>query len=255
MPSLSRIEAAAQTHVGLRRQRNEDSFAALPDLGLFLVADGLGGGAAGDIASQLAVITVTSFFQQADADATWPHGVDPSRDHDEVRLILGVWRANRRILEAARDNPACDGMATTLSGLLVSKEGAYLAHVGDSRIYRFREGQLERMTRDHTMLGDYVEKHGPLPSHLAGIGGQHLLTRALGADKKVRVDTRVERPQAGDLMLLCSDGLTGVVTDDEIAAILREPTDLSTAAERLIERANEGGGPDNVTVVLVRWRW
>ncbi len=255
MPPSSRLEATAQTHVGRRRIRNEDSFAVLPELGLFLVADGLGGGVAGDVASQLAVITVTSFFQQADSDATWPHGVDPSRDHDEVRLILGVWRANRRILEAARDNPACKGMATTLSGLLVSKEGAYLAHVGDSRIYRFRDRQLERLTRDHTMLGDYVEKHGPLPSHLAGIAGQHMLTRALGANKKVRVDTRVERPRAGDLMLLCSDGLTGVVSEDEIAAVLRSPTDLITAADQLIARANDGGGPDNVTVVLVRWRW
>jgi protein phosphatase len=255
MPPPLRIEATGQTHPGKKRRRNDDSFAVLPHLGLFLVADGLGGLSNGDLASRMAVDTIRSFFEQPDPDRTWPFGVDPTRDHDEARLILAVWRANRNVYDAGQNDVSKRGMGTTLSGVLVSGERIYLAHVGDSRVYRLRDQHLTRLTDDHTALAEYMRAHGPLPPHLAGISGKNALTRALGTHKKVQVDTRVDQVMPGDLLLLCSDGLTAVVTDDEIAAALRQPVEIANTAEELIERANARGGPDNVTCVLVRWRW
>ncbi|MDC0684359.1 PP2C family protein-serine/threonine phosphatase [Sorangium atrum] len=157
-PQLA-IEAAAHSDVGRRRSHNEDSFAALPCLGLFMVADGLGGNAAGEVASRMAIEVVKSCFEVAeDLEETWPYGTGSSHDRDEVRLVMSVRRANRAIYDASQRQERTRGMATTFAGVLLGAGMAYIAHVGDTRVYRMRGGKLERLTRDHTLLEELL--HG-----------------------------------------------------------------------------------------------
>jgi serine/threonine protein phosphatase PrpC len=250
------LEAAGATRAGPHRTHNEDHFAVLPKLGLFMVADGVGGQAGGEIASRLAVDTVREFFERGDPEATWPFGVDPSSTRDEALLTQSLWRANRRILDAAQRNEATHSMGATFAGIRASAAGFCAAHVGDSRIYRFRDGRLELLTEDHSLRTEYLRRmrdpHA-VPLRLDGIN-LGLLTRALGLEPTVDVDTRVELSEPGDIVLVCTDGLSGPVSEGEIAAILTEAGDLDTTAQRLIERAHSRGGRDDVTCVLVRWR-
>ncbi|WP_437638476.1 PP2C family protein-serine/threonine phosphatase [Sorangium sp. So ce854] len=171
VPQLA-IEAAAQSDVGRRRSRNEDSFAALPCLGLFMVADGLGGNAGGEVASRMAIEVVKSCFEEeGDMEDTWPHGTAKPRDYDEVRLILSVRRANRAIYEVSQRRDEVRGMATTFAGVLLGAGMAYIAHVGDSRVYRMRGGKLERLTQDHTHDARHHRRaHPSQPARSAGSG-------------------------------------------------------------------------------------
>jgi PPM family protein phosphatase len=249
------IEAAADSHVGRRRTHNEDSFAALPHLGLFVVADGLGGRTAGEVASSMAIQVVKSCFEDEDLEDTWPYGMSAPRDRDEVRLIMSLRRANRSIYEAAKRDAGTRGMATTVAGVLLAPGAAYIAHVGDSRVYRFRQGKLEQMTRDHTLLEQLLQEGDCSPDALAALS-EHAsaVTRALGCDETVEVETRIEPTEPGDLFLVCSDGLWGPVPEGRVAGILGAHRDLRLAASLLIDCANENGGPDNVTCVLARLR-
>ena len=250
------MEAAGATRAGPHRTHNEDHFAVLPKLGLFMVADGVGGQAGGEVASRLALDTVREFFECGDPDATWPFGVDPSSTRDEALLTQSLWRANRHILDAAQRNEAMHSMGATFAGIRASAAGFCAAHVGDSRIYRFRDERLDLLTEDHSLRGEYLRRmrdpHA-VPLCLDGIN-LGLLTRALGLEPTVDVDTRVELSEPGDIVLVCTDGLSGPVPEGEITAMLTEATDLDTTAQRLIERAHTRGGRDDVTCVLVRWR-
>ncbi|AUX20694.1 protein phosphatase [Sorangium cellulosum] len=251
-PQLA-IEAAAQSDVGRRRSHNEDTFAALPCLGLFMVADGLGGHAAGEVASRMAIEVVKSCIEEdGDLEDTWPYGTAPMRDRDEVRLLLSVRRANRAIYEASRRQEETRGMATTFAGVLLAPGMAYIAHVGDTRVYRMREGKLERLTRDHTLLEELLGK-GDGDGVLEALNDRvSAVTRALGCDESVEIESRVEATAPGDVFLVCSDGLWGPVPEERIAGVLRAHGELSLAASLLVELANEHGGPDNVTCVLAR---
>ncbi|WP_437838427.1 PP2C family protein-serine/threonine phosphatase [Sorangium sp. So ce1153] len=252
-PQLA-IEAAAQSDVGRRRSRNEDSFAALPCLGLFMVADGLGGNAAGEVASRMAIEVVKSCFEEeGDLEDTWPYGTAKPHDYDEVRLLLSVRRANRAIYEASQQKAEMRGMATTFAGVLLGPGMAYIAHVGDSRVYRMRGGQLERLTQDHTLLEELLrEGHASLETLEALSDRANAVTRALGCDESVAIESRVEATAPGDVFLVCSDGLWGPVPEERIAAVLQVHQELSLAASLLVDLANEHGGPDNVTCVLAR---
>ncbi|XYI00974.1 PP2C family protein-serine/threonine phosphatase [Sorangium sp. So ce1128] len=252
-PQLA-IEAAAQSDVGRRRSRNEDSFAALPCLGLFMVADGLGGNAAGEVASRMAIEVVKSCFEEGDdLEDTWPYGAARPRERDEVRLILSVRRANRAIYEASQRQDEMRGMATTFAGVLLGPGMAYIAHVGDSRVYRMRGGLLERLTRDHTLLEELLrDGDGALAALEALSDRANAVTRALGCDESVAIESRVEATLPGDVFLVCSDGLWGPVPEARIAGVLRAHGELSLAASVLVDLANEHGGPDNVTCVLAR---
>ncbi|XYH96527.1 PP2C family protein-serine/threonine phosphatase [Sorangium sp. So ce1128] len=254
-PQLA-IEAAAQSHVGRRRRHNEDCFAALPYLGLFMVADGLGGNAAGEVASRMAIEVVKSCFEEEDTlEDTWPYGAARPHHRDEVRLVLSVRRANRAIYEASRQQDAMRGMATTFAGVLLAPGAAYIAHVGDSRVYRMRAGTLERLTRDHTLREELLRERdgdGALEVIEALSDRANAVTRALGCDESVAIESRVEPTLPGDLFLVCSDGLWGPVPEGRIAGVLGTHHDLSLAAGLLIDLANERGGPDNVTCVLAR---
>ncbi|AUX42895.1 protein phosphatase [Sorangium cellulosum] len=254
MNSPLRIEAAGDSHVGRQREHNEDSFAVDLDLGLFVVADGIGGAAGGEIASRMAVDIVHSSCKDSDLEITQPTGYDEQVPPLEQRFVASIWRANEQIFEVGQRDPRFYGMGTTFAGVYADADGACIAHVGDSRVYRYRERRLERLTEDHSLWNEHLNNGEQLPDDLDPLLARNVVTRALGMGKTVDVATRLERPRAGDLLLICSDGLSGPVPEPEIAAVLAHGDDLATTARSLIDLANLHGGPDNVTCVLVRWR-
>jgi len=250
-----RIEAAGETNVGRRRNHNEDNFAILAEYGLFIVADGMGGHACGEVASKMAIDTLQEFFKDTaeDPDKTWPYKLDRTKGYEENRLIMGIKLANLRIYDAASRDAKKRGMGTTFAAVFALSSGSYVAHVGDSRVYRFRDKKLEQLTEDHSLLNEYMKMGRLTPEEIEHFPHKNVIMRALGMKETVKVDTRFEEPRVGDVYLVCSDGLSGPVKDADIAAILGEHEDIKVAASKLIERANENGGPDNVTCVLVRW--
>ncbi len=237
------VEAFGNTDPGRVRAGNEDSFAVLHRLGLFVVADGMGGHAAGEVASRLAVECVRETF--ADVDGTGA----------EV-LIAGVHRAHARIADLAQRDPKKAGMGTTFVGLLVVEGEMVIAHVGDSRVYRFRNEQLDQLTEDHSLLNACIKAGKWDPCEADVFPCPNIITRAVGVndpDEAFQVDTCVVTPLPGDVYLLCSDGLTNMLDRTSLLSILLKYPDVTQATERLIEAANEQGGTDNITAVLVRW--
>jgi serine/threonine protein phosphatase PrpC len=241
------IEAAAHSHPGRQRRHNEDAFGVHLDLGLFVVADGMGGHAGGEVASRLAVTAVAEHLQRA----THRPATGSSRAGD--LLAAAVRHANHTVLHAARTRTEERDMGTTIACVLARGDRAAVAHVGDSRVYRYRDGQLEMLTDDHSLLAECLRSGYLTKERASAFPYRHFVTRSLGGDENVEADVRLIQPLPGDVMLICSDGLTGVVDEEEIAAILAEEPCLDDAVRRLVDLANEAGGPDNVTVVLVRW--
>jgi protein phosphatase len=247
---------AGETNVGRKRSHNEDSFTVIEEENLYLVADGMGGHASGEIASQLAIETIKNFFQATgeDPDATWPYKMDKTRKYEENRLITGIKLANLRIFEAAQAEPKYRGMGTTVVATFLVPEGIYLAHVGDSRIYRIREGQIEQLTEDHSLLNDYMKMKKLTPEEIEKFPHKNVIVRALGMKETVKVDTAFEPYRPGDVYLLCSDGLNGMISDEKMLEVVESNgSDLSVATSQLVEAANDAGGVDNITVVLVRY--
>jgi protein phosphatase len=250
----ARVIVAGETNVGMKRSHNEDNFAVIEDDHLYVVADGMGGHASGEVASQMAIDTLRDFFKatSADPEATWPYKMDKSRGYEENRLITSVKLANLRIFEAAQRDAKLRGMGTTLVGILVVDDGVLIAHVGDSRAYRIRNGSMVQLTEDHSLLNDYIKMKKLTDEEIKNFPHKNVIVRALGMKESVKVDTMLDHPQPGDLYVLCSDGLSGPVTDDEIQQIATGTNDLKEACQKLIERANSNGGPDNITVVIAR---
>jgi len=250
-----RIEVAGETNVGMKRNHNEDNFSVLEDSGLYIVADGMGGHASGEVASKMAVDSLQEFFSATanDPERTWPYKMDRSKGYEENRLITGIKLANLRIYESAQRDARQRGMGTTIVAVFAVESGVYVAHVGDSRVYRIRDKKLEQLTEDHSLLNDYIKMKRLTPEEIANFPHKNVIVRALGMKDTVKVDSRFEQPQENDIILLCSDGLSGAVSDDEMLEITTSTSDLKAAAAKLIERANANGGPDNITVVLVRW--
>ena len=215
----------------------------------------LGGWNLGEVASQMAIDTLREFFKAttADPEATWPYKMDKSRGYEENRLITSIKLANLRIYEAAQRDPKLRGMGTTAVGILVVDDGVLIAHVGDSRVYRVRGGKMEQLTEDHSLLNDYIKMKRLSEEEIANFPHKNVIVRALGMKETVKVDTQLDKPQPGDIYVLCSDGLCGPASDQEIEEIvLAEQKDMKAAASKLIERANSNGGPDNITVVLAK---
>ena len=237
--SLFLISATAQTDTGLRRKRNEDSLLVLEDSSLFVVADGMGGYRGGEMASQLAVKEIGSAFRDNNFEGE-PHDGVPRQASELARAIQ---TANAAILETAKRNPELEGMGTTVCAARFSptKRRVYIAHVGDSRCYRLRGTELKHMTADHTMADHGVK--GPAAAHLS---------RAVGIWPTVPIDVVMGVPKTDDSFLLCSDGLTKMLKDSEIAEVLRTEPHPKQAVQKLIDAANGRGGKDNITVVLVR---
>ncbi len=230
-------ERAALTDAGRKRRRNEDSFVAEPPL--FAVADGMGGAQAGEVASRLAAAAFREFHEADDLDP-------------EQRLAAIIQEANRRIFERAQTDTQSSGMGTTITASLVGEDQLSIGHVGDSRAYRIRGDALEQLTEDHSLVADLV-RSGRLSREEADMHPQRsVITRALGTDPEVDVDTFTIDVEPDDLFLLCSDGLTTMVEDDRIFAVVRDAKSLEHAARSLVKEANRRGGEDNVTVVLFR---
>jgi protein phosphatase len=248
------VEAFGNSDIGLVREGNEDSFAVLHDLGLFMVADGVGGAAAGEVASRLAVDCVREAFQNT--DMTWPAASGPPHAGrpDASLLVAGLQRANSHILNIARRYPDKQGMGTTFAGLLVLRDRVVIAHVGDSRVYRLRGRRLDLLTEDHSLLNEFIRRGMWNPDEADAFPHPNMITRAVGTDETLEVDTRVDAPQPGDLYLICSDGLTGMVDDRQLVSVLLSHGDLAVAVARLIDLANDNGGHDNITALLVALR-
>jgi serine/threonine protein phosphatase PrpC len=241
--------------VGRKRTHNEDSFALVESENLYLVADGMGGHSSGEVASRMAIETMAEFFAatSADPEATWPYKMDKARGYDENRLVTGIKLANRRIYEAAQRETRLHGMGTTMVALLAVRDAMLIGHVGDSRVYRMRNGALEQLTEDHSLLNDYIKMKSMTPEEIESFPHKNVIVRALGMKETVKVDAILDTPKPGDVYILCSDGLCGPASDEEIKEIMLKHKDLRDSAQALIDRANEHGGPDNVTVVLCRW--
>ena len=250
-----RIEVARQTHVGMKRTHNEDNLLVLPDENLYCVADGMGGHSSGEIASKIAVEELGEFFRMtsADGDCTWPYKMDKSRNYDENRLQTGIKLANVRIFERANSDARYRGMGTTIVTVHFKKRVAYVAHVGDSRVYLHRRGALRQITEDHSLLNDYLKSKKLTPEEIEAFPHKNVIVRALGMKDSVQVDVARLEPQQGDVFLLCSDGLSGMLTDEQIQEALNATADLETACVGLINLANRAGGNDNVTCILARY--
>lgn len=252
---ITRIEVAGETNVGMKRTHNEDTYSIIKEENLFVVCDGMGGHASGEVASQMAVETLKTFFKETrdDPELTWPYKMDRSRRYEENRLITGIKLANLRIHEASKRESKYNGMGTTIVGAFFVDEGVYLSHVGDSRIYRIRDGLIEQVTEDHSLLNDYIKMKKLTPEEIENFPHKNVIVRALGMKESVKVDTFFETPKPGDTYLLCSDGLSGEVTDPEMLEIYNTNSEnLQNACHAFIEVACRNGGHDNITVVLVR---
>ncbi len=233
------VTGVGRTDPGRRRKHNEDAYLALPEHNLFVIADGMGGYAAGEVASALATEVISEAFKTS----TFVGDADPSRPKRGDELVLSIQMANEAILTQARANEAQHGMGTTLVAIRFSpnKQRAYIAHVGDSRCYRIRGDQIQQMTIDHTLGA--VGITGPAASKLS---------RAVGIADTVEVDLTIDHPHVGDLYLLCCDGLNKMVPDEIIRQVVAKDDDLDRAVNELVDTANERGGRDNITVILVR---
>jgi PPM family protein phosphatase len=229
-------EHASKTDVGRQRHTNEDNFYDHPPL--FAVADGMGGAQAGEVASEMAI---DQFVQERET------GEPAERQLEQIALA-----ANRKIWELAQSDTRHAGMGTTLTAAMLDGQYVAVGHVGDSRLYLYRDGKLERMTRDHSLVEEFVRQGKLTPEQAEKHPQRSVITRALGPEGTVDVDTFRIPARAGDVYLLCSDGLSGMVSDDDLAAILGEGGSLDQTAASLVEAANDNGGRDNITAVLFR---
>jgi protein phosphatase len=241
-----RLAAIGATDVGRKRSQNEDAFLVMPESGLFCVADGLGGHASGEVASRMAVEEMAAFFRATDSDP--PAGAHGDRVAEAIRL------ANRAILARARAEPELSGMGTTLVAGYFAEDGPLVVgHVGDSRAYLFRGGELRRLTEDHSLLQDFIRQSRPSAAQIDAFPHKNVIVRAVGMRDEVEVDLSRVDVREGDVLLLCCDGLFGMVSDEQMAEILREEGgEILRANQRLVDAANDAGGADNVTSVLVQ---
>jgi serine/threonine protein phosphatase PrpC len=250
-----RAIAAGLSDVGLQREHNEDSFLVLNEYDLYVVADGMGGHRAGDVASRIATETISEFFKStANDDVTWPFHFDTNLSEEENRLLTGIRVANRQIFERSTRSREYHGMGTTVVGAMFSprKQRMYIGHVGDSRCYRVRDGRIQQLTRDHSLINDYLVAMPELTEAQRSELPKNVITRALGMQDQVVVDLQHDDPHAGDVYILCSDGLSGMMSDEEIQDIVTSSSEIRTACKKLIERANQQGGEDNITAVLIK---
>ena len=251
-----RILCEARSDVGRKRKGNEDSLFLNPDHRLYVVADGMGGHAAGEVASRVAVDAINEFvtLTGGNQEITWPFGLDDSISYEGNRLKTAIRQANRKVLEATRESAEYEGMATTVAAVLVDGDVANLAHVGDSRIYLWSGGEIAQLTSDHSWVNEQIQSGVISPEQARSHPLRNVVTRALGGRADLVVDVQSRQMAAGDVLLLCSDGLTTMIGDEDIARILGEAGgDIARAATTLVAEANERGGEDNITVVLLKF--
>ncbi|MGI8908550.1 MAG: Stp1/IreP family PP2C-type Ser/Thr phosphatase [Candidatus Sumerlaeaceae bacterium] len=243
------------TDVGLKRTHNEDNFFRSDELGLYLVADGMGGHAAGEVASSAAIEAIVGFAERHSRDdaLTWPFGFDQRLSAPANALVSGIRLANQTLFSMQQERPELNGMGTTIATLRIAEGEATLAHVGDSRVYRMRGDDLTQLTSDHSWVNEQLQKNIITAEEARNHRYKNVITRALGNRTDLEIDVRNEPVEAGDRFLVCSDGLSGMVEDWEMREVLTvAETDLRGAANKLVALANEAGGHDNISVVLIR---
>jgi protein phosphatase len=251
-----KLRCEAVTDVGRKRKGNEDNFCINPEQKLFVVADGMGGHAAGEVASKVAVDAINEFIclTSGDEEITWPFGLDENISYDGNRLKTAIRHANRKVLEATKEKSEYEGMATTVAAVLVDGEVANIGHVGDSRIYLWSEGQFTQLTSDHSWINEQIQSGVISVDQARSHPLRNVVTRALGGKPDLVVDIQTRSMKAGDVLLICSDGLTGMVPDEDIARVLEEANgDVEKGATDLVAEANARGGEDNITVVLLKF--
>lgn len=249
------MRVAGMTDVGLLREHNEDSLLLMADFRVVAVADGMGGHRSGDVASQLAVSTLSDFFSvTVGCDATWPFPADPSLTDEENYVVTGLRLANRRIFDRSLKTMADFGMGTTIVTAIFNPTAQRITvgHVGDSRCYRVRGDEILQLTRDHSLVSDATHMAPWMSEEELRQIPSNVITRALGIREDVLVDLITEETHAGDIYVLCSDGLSGLVSDEQIHQVTTSHATLEEACAALIQRANFFGGTDNITVVLAK---
>jgi protein phosphatase len=248
-----RLESFGITDVGLKRSVNEDAFYRADDIGLYLVADGMGGHAAGEVASARAIEAIVDFVHRhlADDTLTWPFSYERSLSVYANALLCGIRLANQQLCAMQQANPELGGMGTTIAALRIADSEGTVAHVGDSRVYRFQDDKLIPLTSDHSWVNEQVQKKLISLDDARNHRYRNVITRALGNRFDVEIDVSTVEVKPGDVFVLTSDGLTGVVEDEVIAETLRTRTSLRECVNHLVDLANMAGGPDNITVVVV----
>lgn len=249
-----RVRSFGITDVGLKRGHNEDNYGFDDQLGLYVVADGMGGHAAGEVASSAAVNIIFDFIRRCheESDLTWPFGYDPDLSRKENALLNAIYMANEGVCRLAGENQAYSGMGTTVAGMYVDRDFLAVAHVGDSRIYRLRENTLESLTMDHSWVNEQLRRNILTEEEARNHRWRNVITRALGNKLEIEVELQSYEMEPGDKYLLCTDGLSGMVTDEMIQFILAEcDNDLELACNSLLSQANANGGIDNCTAVVV----
>ncbi|HYA97346.1 MAG TPA: Stp1/IreP family PP2C-type Ser/Thr phosphatase [Methylomirabilota bacterium] len=249
-----RISSGGSTDVGRVRSNNEDSYRIVEPLNLFVLSDGMGGEAHGEVASAIAVDTIADHCLEAAADHDAPFHGQPLvgwSDHTK-RLASAVYLANQKIFAAADRSEERHGMGATLTAVWIGGNRMSLAHVGDSRAYLLRSGNLQQLTTDHSLVAEQVRRGILSAAEAERSDMQNVLLRALGTQEEVEFETDEHQLIPNDALVICSDGLTRMVTEPEIAGTLQAETDPQKAAEQLVNLANENGGADNITVIVVR---
>lgn len=251
--SRLKVTSCGITDLGRKRQNNEDNYLINDELNLYVVADGMGGHAGGEFASQIAVNTVEEVFTNMDSLAA-PVPIPGELGQDAMikeKIEYAIRLAGRRIYEKALEDHEYRGMGTTALGIYMFQDRMFISHVGDSRGYRIRKNGIEQLTEDHSLVNEQI-KAGILSPEMAKTHRlKNIITRSLGYQEEVEVDTRIETLEEGDTFLLCSDGLSNMVEEDEMLELVTR-YHLQEAANRLIEAANERGGDDNITVILAK---
>ena len=250
------IRACGVSDAGRVRKSNEDRYISDPSLRLFAVADGMGGHKAGEVAAQLAIDAISGFVSRSenDNDVTWPYGIDDSLSFDGNRLRTAICLANRRVFRAAESSDDYGGMGTTIVGLLVSGAQAAIGSVGDSRVYRLSAGRLLQVTTDDSWAATILAQDPSLkPEDIAQHPMRNVLTNVLGGRATVDVHVTEHTLRDGDTLLLCSDGLHGVLDIPALQDIMQKAPDVNAAAQTLVDTALERGTRDNVTALVVRY--
>jgi protein phosphatase len=248
------IDAFGLTDVGRKRKHNEDAYALDVNEGLFIVADGMGGHAAGEVAAKITVETIGEFIAatRQKEEATWPFRYDHQLQFNSNRLAIAIEKANERVMAAVAAQPWLKGMGTTVVAGLLNEKTLSLAHVGDSRAYLYRDGILSRLTDDHSWVHEQVAAGILTEEEAKSHPLKNVVTRALGGGPSVSPDLQELAFQPGDEFIFCSDGLTTMLTDEEILDLVEKERDPQSLCRTLVDTANERGGVDNITVVVVR---
>ncbi len=253
-----KIISTALTDVGRKRDHNEDNFYLHKEDNLFIVADGMGGHEAGEVASQIVVEAIKDFFIRTgnDRDATWPYKMYKDKSYEENRLIVAVQEGNKKVNDLSIKKfgkKAKHGMGTTVTACLFVNGGVYSAWVGDSRIYRLRNKKLEQISEDHSLLNEMIKKNDMTEEEIENFPHKNVILRAIGLKPEVEVEVRFEKLEDGDIYLLCSDGLSGEITDPDMEEIMNASEDIEEINRVLIATANKNGGKDNITSALIKY--